>query len=139
MLEQDDELVATGRIIPVEGTPYDLRDFKTVAEGLHKIPEYDKSFVTDSHDSQLRLVAETRFLPGNMTLQVLSTEPIVHFYSGKWTPQVKGKNGSPYGPWSGLCLETHVHPNAVNIPGFPNTILRPGDEYRHTTEYKIIC
>jgi aldose 1-epimerase len=137
-LEQDDQLVATGNIIPVEGTAYDLRSFRKIGEGLKQIPEYDKSFSVDQADGKMKLVAEARYAPREIGLQVFSTEPIVHFYSGKWTPEVKGKGGTPYGPWSGFCLETHIHPNAVNIPSFPNTILRPGEVYRQDTIYKIV-
>ena len=49
----------------------------------------------------------------------------------------KEKNENMYGPLSGLCLETQKHPNAVNIPHFPNTVLRPGEMYHQKTVYKI--
>ena len=42
-----------------------------------------------------------------------------------------------YGHFSGFCLETHKHPNAVNIPQFPNTILKPGEIYAQKTAYKV--
>jgi aldose 1-epimerase len=135
-LEQDRSLLATGREVPVAGTAYDFRQFRRIAEGLTRVAEYDKSFIVDKKES--RLVAEARSVQSGVHLQVYSTEPVVHFYSGKWTPVVKGKNGTVYGPFSGFCLETHKHPNAVNIPHFPNTILRPGEIYRQKTIYKII-
>ncbi len=137
VLEQDEDLVVTGKILPVEGTAFDLREFKTVGEGLRSLPEYDKTFVV-SEVPKLKPMAEARYAPRGISLQVWSTEPCVHFYSGKWTPEVKGKNGVQYGAWSGFCLETHSHPNAVNIPSFPNTILRPGEQYQQTTIYKVI-
>ena len=76
-------------------------------------------------------------LQSNLHLQVYSTEPIVHFYTGKWIPVVKGKSETNYAPLSGFCLETHIHPNAVNIPHFPNTVLRPGGTYYQKTIYVI--
>ncbi|HEY6063582.1 MAG TPA: aldose epimerase family protein [Chitinophagaceae bacterium] len=140
MLEQDENLTATGNIIPVADTAFDFRDFQRIGDGLAKIPEYDKSFVIDKEDDfvKLSLVAEARSLQTKTHLQVYSSEPIVHFYSGKWTPVVKGKNGIMYGPFSGFCLETHNYLNAVNIPYFPNTILRPGEIYAQKTVYKVI-
>ena len=137
VLEQDEDLVVTGRILPVEGTAFDFREFTTIGERLLNIPEYDKTYIVDN-DPSIKLMAEARYTPKEMGLQVFSTEPCVHFYSGKWTPKVKGKNGMDYGPWSGFCLETHSHPNAVNIPSFPNTILRPGETYRQETVYKVV-
>lgn len=136
MLEQDAHLVATGKILPVDNTPYDLRNFKKIADGLKEIGEYDKSFATDQQGFGLK--AEARSSNSELTLQVYSTEPVVHFYSGKWTPVVKGKNGTMYGPFSGFCLETHIHPNAINVPHFPNVVLRPGEVYHQKTVYKIV-
>lgn len=142
VLEQDDMLVATGNSVPVANTPFDFREFYSIGEGLNKIEEYDKSFIVDKKETpagsaELPLVAEAKSAQAKIKLQVYSTEPIVHFYSGKWIPAVKGKNGTIYGPCSGFCLETHKHPNAVNIPHFPNTILRPGEIYYQKTVYRI--
>jgi aldose 1-epimerase len=134
-LDQDEELVATGAVSPVDNTAFDLREMTRVGDGLEKIPEYDKSYVAAKNPEGL--MAEVRSLQSGLLLQVFSTEPIVHFYSGKWIPVVPGKNGTVYGPFSGLCLETHKHPNAVNIPHFPNTILRPGETYHHRTRYRV--
>lgn len=135
VLEQDENLVATGSISPVTGTPLDFSKFVKIRDALKKVEEFDKSFVVDVNKDSL--VAEARSLQSGLHMQVFSTEPIVHFYSGKWIPEVKGKNGTIYRSLSGLCLETHIHPNAINIPHFPNTILRPGEIYYHKTTYRI--
>ncbi|MEO7924872.1 MAG: aldose epimerase family protein [Chitinophagaceae bacterium] len=136
MLEQEENLTATGNILPVAGTPFDFREFRQISEGLTLVDEYDKSFVVNKNDSQL--VSEARSAASGLYLQIYSTEPIVHFYSGKWIPGIKGKMGTVYGPFFGFCLETHTHPNAVNFPHFPNTILRPGETYYQKTVYKVI-
>jgi aldose 1-epimerase len=136
ILEQDENLVTTGKEIPVENTAFDLRGFQQIGEGLKLVDEYDTSYVIDKRNTLL--VAEARSLQSNIHLQIYSTEPVVHFYSGKWIPAIKGKNEEQYGSFSGFCLETHKHPNAVNIPHFPDTILRPGETYYHKTTYKII-
>ena len=137
-LEQNEDLVATGNLVPVENTAYDLRAFRKIGEGQKSIPEYDKSFVVDAPGNEIRLVSEARHLPQKLLLQVYSTCPVVHFYSGKWIPEVSAEGGKNFGPWSGFCLETHGFPNAVNIPRFPTTILRPGQVYRQETEYRFI-
>ncbi len=137
MLEQDAKLVATGKILAVDNTPYDLRTFKKIGEAQSTIEEFDKSFIVDNKNDTLQLMAEARSLKTKLQLQVWSTDPILHFYSGKWTPKVNGKNGNYYGPFSGFCMETHKHPNAVNVPHFPDTILKPGDEYFQKTVYKV--
>ncbi len=135
-LEQGENLVATGGLIPTAGTVYDFSSFRKIGNGLSAIAEYDNSYVMDkTGNDKPALVAEAR---GNgIHLQVYSTEPVVHFYSGKWIPALRGKGGIDYGSFSGFCLETHKHPNAVNIPQFPDTILRPGEVYFQKTTYKI--
>lgn len=137
MLEQDDQLVATGNILPVQDTVYDLRSYHSIREGQTQIDEYDKSFIVGKNENSLHLMAEARSEKNNVHLQVFSTEPILHFYSGKWIPQLVGKQGTHYGPFSGFCLETHKYGNAVNIPHFPDTILRPGETYYQKTIYKV--
>lgn len=134
-LEQDGNFVATGNILPVENTILDFTDFTRIGERLTKNEGYDQSFIVVKNETSL--VAEARSLHSGVHLQVFSTEPIVHFYTGKWIPVIKGKNGSIYSPFTGFCLETQIHPNAVNIPHFPKTILRPGEVYHHKTTYRI--
>ena len=136
VLSQDDGLVVNGEVLPVKDTLFDFNEFKVVGKRQEK-EIYDQSFVIDEKTKELTLVAEVISGKSGTHLQVYSTEPIVHFYSGRWFPEVKGKNGIDYGPCSGLCLETHIHPNAINIPNFPNTILRPGEQYYHKTRYKV--
>lgn len=34
-----------------------------------------------------------------------------------------------------FCLETQHYPDAINKPGFPSVVLRPGEEYRQTTTH----
>ena len=136
ILEQDAALICTGNLSGVEGTGFDLRAFTRIGEGLKKTGDYDKSFLADEREDHL--VAEARSLQSGTLLQVYSTNPVVHFYTGKWIPEVKGKQGILYGPYSGFCLETQQHPNAINIPHFPNTVLRPGEVYRQKTIYKVI-
>lgn len=135
ILEQDENLVVTGNVLSIKQTPFDFTEFRRIGDGLNEVPEYDKSYVADKKGT---LMAEVKSASGDLLLQIHSTEPVVQFYSGKWIPPVKGKNGITYGTFSGLCLETHKHPNAINIPGFPNTVLRPGEVYNTRTTYKVI-
>src|SRR5690606_8185832 len=104
---------------------------------LHEVGEYDQSFVLEKTPGDFSLAAVLSSRESGLKLEVHTTEPICHLYTGKWIPQLLGKQGLPYGPFSGLCLETMQHPNAVNIPAFPNTVLRPGEIYRHTTVYSL--
>lgn len=137
ILEQDSNFVTTGNYIAVKGTPYDFTRWKKISKEWNPNDGYDQSYVVNKTNNDLLLVAEARSKKSNLALQVWSTEPVVHFYTGKWIPNVKGKDGQAYGPYSAFCLETQVHPNAINIPHFPNTVLRPGEQYYQKTVYKV--
>jgi aldose 1-epimerase len=138
-LEQGDNFVATGRLINTKNTPYDFSQWKKISRDWNPADGYDQSFVVDNkNDTTPGLVAEARSPQSGLQLEVWSTEPVVHFYTGKYIPSIKGKQGIMYGPYSAFCLETQVHPNAVNISHFPNTILRPGETYRQKTLYRVV-
>ncbi|MEP7372948.1 MAG: aldose epimerase family protein [Chitinophagaceae bacterium] len=143
ILEQDDNFVVTGKAVPVDNTFYDFRQLKRIDEGWNADDGYDQSFIlTESRlvdiPTGLNLAAEAFSQQSKLKLEVYTNEPVVHFYTGKWIPTLNGKNGNNYGPFSGLCFETHKHPNSINIPDFPNTILRPGEVYQSKTMYRII-
>jgi aldose 1-epimerase len=136
-LEQDSNLVVTGNRLPVAGTKYDFGKFHKIGERLSLNDGYDQSFELNKKPGELVLAAEAIAAQSGLHLQVFTTDPVVHLYTGHGIPSIPGKNGITYGPFSGFCLETQVHPNAINIPAFPNTVLRPGEHYYQQTVYKI--
>ena len=136
ILEQDENLVTTGNYIEVENTRYDFREFHSIGERLNG--GYDQSFEVDKKIDQLSIVAEALSKKSGLKLQVLTTEPMVHLYTGQGLPKITGKNHIEYGPFSGFCLETQKHPNAINISHFPNTVLRPGEKYYQKNVYKVM-
>ncbi len=136
-LEQDEQFVTTGNLVPVANTSHDFTAFKKVSANWDAESGYDQTFVVNNQNINT-LAAATYATEGGLQLQVYTNQPTVHFYTGRWIPNLTGKNGSQYGPYAGLCFETQVHPNAVNRPNFPNTILEPGQQYHHQTVYKIV-
>lgn len=136
-LGQDDNLVADGRLLPVSASIYDFRKQRAINESWDPAEGYDQTFVIDKKENDLALSAECTGDKTGLHLQIFSTEPAVHFYTGKWLPVLERNGEKMFGPFSGLCFETQVHPNAINIPHFPNTVLRPGENYYRKTIYKI--
>ena len=63
-----------------------------------------------------------------------STEPGVHLYAGG-TLDAVGKGRAPYRAHSGFALEAQPPPDAQRWPGFPDTVLRPGQALQSRTEY----
>lgn len=136
-LEQDDNYVVTGKLIPVEGTLHDFLGDKAIGQDWDPQEGYDQTYVLDKSYGEFGLAAETSEVESGLKLSVYTTEPVAHFYTAKYLDTKGGKGGKDYHPFGGFCVETQHHPNAINIPTFPDTVLRPGDNYKQTTIYKI--
>ncbi len=137
-------LIPTGELAPVTDTPFDFLAPHTIGERIERANEqlrfaggYDHNFVLDA-DGRLALAATVLEPQSGRELEVLTTEPGMQFYSGNFLDgSLQGKNGHAYEKRSGFCLETQHFPDSVNQPGFPSTILRPGETYRSTTVYRF--
>lgn len=137
-LEQDENSAATGNILSVENTHHDFRMGKTIGEGWDEDLGYDQTYVLDKEYGTLTLASKTSDPTGKLSLLVYSTEPVAHFYTAKYLNVKNAKYGRDYNQFDAFCVETQHHPNAVNVPHFPNTILRPGQTYNQTTIYKVV-
>ena len=143
----DETLIPTGQLRSVEGTPLDFREPTSIGARIDADDGqlafgagYDHNFVLDgwNGDGTLRSAAILRDPGSGRTMEVLTTEPGIQFYSGNFLDGSDlGKDGVVYEKRSGLCLETQHFPNSPNQPDFPSTVLRPGETYRSTTVYRF--
>ncbi|MCQ4632877.1 galactose mutarotase [Shinella sp. CPCC 100929] len=136
-LPVDENLIPTGEIRPVAGTPFDLRDWTPLRRQTEEgSVAFDHNFCLSTARQAKRPVAEVRSPLSGITLSVLTTEPGVQLYTGaKVAPPVPGLDGRRYGPFAGFCLETQTWPDAINHENFPNAVLRPGETLRQETDY----
>ena len=137
-LEQGENFVVTGKLLPVEGTNHDFRKAKAIAKDWDAESGYDQSYVLDKEYGTLTLASKTTSQKSGISLLVYTTEPGIQFYTAKHLKVKHGKGGKDYNEFDAFCVEPQHHPNAVNIPSFPNTILRPEEIYTQTTIYKVI-
>ena len=137
-LAQDENLVVTGQVLPVVHTIHDFTTPRSIDNNWDENNGYDQTYVLDKKYGELTLATTTKALDTGLTLQVYTTEPVAHFYTGKFLNVKHGKGGKPYASYGGFCVETQHHPNAVNIEHFPSTILNPDEVYTQTTIYKIL-
>jgi aldose 1-epimerase len=137
----DSTLIPTGALVDVAGTPFDFTGPRAIGERITADHEqlrfgggYDHNFVLDREGDGLAHAA-TVFEPvSGRTLDVYTTEPGIQFYSGNFLDgTITGKRGRAYAHRTGFCLESQHFPDSPNQPAFPNTILRPGEEYRSRT------
>ncbi|MFA4868820.1 MAG: aldose epimerase family protein [Pedobacter sp.] len=136
-LEQDDNYVVTGKLLPVEGTIHDFLGDKAIGQDWNPEEGYDQTYVLDKPYGELTLASETSEAGSGLKLSVYTTEPVAHFYTAKYLNVKGGKGGQDYHPYGAFCVETQHQPNAINVPEFTGTVLRPGENYKQTTIYKI--
>jgi len=140
----DGSLIPTGERRPVRGTPFDFTAPQPVGSRIGDADEqigfghgYDHNFVLDQDVTDGVRPAATLYHPGSgRSLAVLTTAPGMQFYSGNMLDD--GGNGTPrVRNRSALALEAQQFPDSPNQPGFPNTILRPGERYASRIVYRF--
>lgn len=135
-LETTPDLIPTGRVLPAEGKysfPFNKPLYLALREdGL------DDCYVFDSL-GEPRLMAELSHPKNGLTVTILSDYPGLQVYTGKHLDVANGKGGTRYGPYAGIALETQMFPDSPRHPGFPSTLLEPGEHYRHVTVYSFNC
>ncbi|MDB5819167.1 MAG: galactose mutarotase [Rhizobacter sp.] len=72
------------------------------------------------------------------SLEVWTTQPGVQFYSGNFLDAtLVASHGEVIRQGDGVCLETQHFPDSPNQPGFPSTVLRPGEVFTSSTELRF--
>ncbi len=142
--DADDDLIATGKYLPVDGTAYDFRTPHTFGErieGTRNGDGYDNHYcIQKGLPSQsiaghsLPLIAEVH--NGHLSMEVYTDRPGVQLYtacalSGK--PDFRG--GIARNKLSAFCLETQFHADSPNLTG--EGILRAGEKFETTTVYRV--
>ncbi len=144
----DDALIPTGEFIAVGGTPFDFHQARLIGERigakdkqLRLAGGYDHDFVLSETGSTVlgaRFAARVHDATSGRVLEVYTTQPALHFYSGNFIDaKPLGKNGAVYGAHSGFALETQHFPDSPNQPHFPSTIVRSGEQYRARTIFRF--
>jgi len=145
MVPVNKDLIPTGKLRAVEGTPFDFRKPTVVGTGIDKTDDeqikngggYDHCWVINRTEKGLIPFATVKDPESGRFMEVSTTEPAVQFYTGNFLDGTyKGKNAT-FSKRFGLCLETEHYPDSPNQPQFPSTSLKPGDTYHTTTKYKF--
>ena len=144
VVEVDADLLPTGRLLPVEGTPFDFRSEHAIGTRIED-PSAQLRY-GGGYDHTWVLTPQTAILPAALLwdpltgrrLEVRTTEPGLHMYSGNRL-EVETGAGLRYGRRHGVCLETQHFPDAPSHPHFPSTVLRPAQVFRSTTTWRFGC
>jgi aldose 1-epimerase len=142
----DAGLIPTGELRPVDGTPFDFRKARTPGERINQNDEqlklgkgYDHNWVLNRKGPGLSLAAHVEE-PGvsGRIMEIYTDQPGIQFYTGNFLDgSEKGKGGKVYQHRTGFCFETQHFPDSPNKASFPSTVLRPGQKYDTTTEFRF--
>lgn len=144
----DDNLIPTGKIEPVEATPFDFTTTHTIGERLDTNSNaqlkfgkgYDHNFVLDGwkNNSALLPAAKVTGDKSGITLEIFTDQQGLQFYSGNFMAgQNTFKSGKKDDFRTAFALETQHFPDAIHFPDFPSIVLEKGKQYHTLTIYKF--
>ena len=115
-LEVDDELIPTGKILPMEGE-FDLTSPRRIGR------DYDDCFVLSGSPACTVRAAD-------VTLKVFTDFPALQFYTGKYLD-------CGIAPNAGLAVEPEFFPDSPNRPAFPDALLKAGEKFAKYVEFVL--
>jgi aldose 1-epimerase len=144
-LPVNDKQVPTGIFENVLNSAFDFTSFKKIGKDIHQnniqlklSSGYDHTWILENSGTTLLKNAATIIEPNSgRRLDVFTTEPSVHLYTGNFLENIIGKNEIVYSNRFGLCLETQHFPDSPNQIDFPTTVLQAGENFYSKTVFKF--
>lgn len=139
-LENDSDVLPTGRVFDVDGTVYDFRKRKLIGESLAETDHdgYDNCLVLNQDKpSELTWAASVREPSTGRGMSIHTTQPAIQLYTANHFDGSDVCAGAQQ--HSAFCLECQNYPDAPNQPEFPSSVLSPEDVYEHTTKHTFVC
>lgn len=138
-----DDLIPTGELLPVSGTPLDFTTAKPIGQDIdaddHLIQlcgGFDHNFCADG--AGLREIAEAYEPESGRVMTVFTDMPGVQLFTENHSNgRAKNKDGSPMIPHGAFCLETQFYPDSVHHENFPFRYVQPGEVFESKTIYKF--
>ncbi len=142
----DEEAIPNGEIRKVAGTPMDFNEPKTIGRDIEMDYDmlkfgtgYDHNWILKTNKGQINLVAKLMEETTGRIMEVYTDLPGMQMYTGNFLRgDLAGKSGVKYSQRMGVCFETQYYPNAINVPSFPQPVLKAGDRYHTITAYKFL-
>ena len=140
----DREIVPTGVIKPVEGSPLDFttakpigRDIESKQENMDAARGYDHNFVLNHKNGGLELACRAEDPQGGVVMETYTDQPGVQLFTAYDFEGRPGKNGKTYGYRPSFCLETQRFADAMAHPDFPSIVLHAGEIFASETVYRF--
>jgi aldose 1-epimerase len=146
VIESNEQLIPTGKVISVLGTPLDFIHSQKIGSRINDVfpgqlfpgKGYVVAYVLNQTDRPLKPAAKVLEKKSGRVLEVYTDQPCLQFYNA-WLMDGTdtGKNGQQYHASAGLALETQAYPDAPNHSCFPSIVLKPEETYRQKTIYRF--
>ena len=140
--EASDDLIPTGTLLPVEGTPLDFTTAKPIGQDIgaddHLIRlcgGFDHNFCVDGEG--MREIATAYEPESGRVMEVYSDMPGVQLYTMNTVNGSRNKDGSLMIPHGAFCLETQFYPDSVHHENFPFRFVVPGEPFESKTIYQF--
>ncbi|MES2467870.1 MAG: aldose epimerase family protein [Verrucomicrobiota bacterium] len=125
----DADLIPTGEILPLKGTPIDFNKPTRIGDRIEqlkpKLNGYDHNFIL-GEGKTLKLAAKLSEPKSGRILEVRTTQPAVQLYTGNHLDH------------TAVCLETQHYPDAIHHKNFPSIVVRPGTPLQETTVFTFL-
>jgi aldose 1-epimerase len=126
----DADLIPTGEILPLKGTPMDFNEPTRIGDRVGqlkpKLNGYDHNYVLGDGKT-MKLAARLTEPKSGRIMEVRTTQPAVQLYTGNHMDH------------TAVCLETQHFPDAIHHKNFPSIVVRPGTPLLETTVFTFLA
>lgn len=124
--------IPTGKVLPTTTTDLDFSDFTQLDS--HNWRELDHLYLLTGDSSQITLLHEN----SGIQLDVITMEPAVQIYAGKFLPSNATTGESRVGPGRGIAIEPqHVNELLHGHEKTHTAVLHPGEIYLNKILYRL--
>jgi aldose 1-epimerase len=126
----DADLIPTGEILPLKGTPLDFNQPTRIGDRIEllkpKLNGYDHNYIL-AEGKTMKLAARLIEPKSGRIMEVRTTQPAVQLYTANHLGH------------TAVCLETQHYPDAIHHPNFPSIVVRPGVPLKETTVFTFLA
>jgi len=125
----DADLIPTGEIAPLKGTPMDFNQPTRIGVRIEqlkpKLNGYDHNYIL-GESKGLKMAARLTEPNSGRIMEVRTTQPAVQLYTANHLGH------------TAVCLETQHYPDSIHHTKFPSIVVRPGKPLKETTVFTFL-
>lgn len=126
----DNEMIPTGEILPLKGTPMDFSQPTRIGERIEqlkpKLNGYDHNYILGQGRS-MKMAARLTEPKSGRIMEVRTTQPAVQLYTANHLGH------------TAVCLETQHYADAIHHKNFPSIVVQPGKPLKETAVFTFLA